>query len=143
LWGTVPITARQATEDDVFEGIHIPKDTIIHFPTIVINSNHALWGDDADEFRPDRWDELKNVLSTQLLTFQHGMGSVRTKGVNSGLGPRACIGRKFAETEMRVLLAILVGSSQFAKVEGFKVEKYSLITMRPKNGLQLHVSRVE
>lgn len=71
----VPITARQATEDDVFEGIHIPKDTIIHFPSLVINTNHVLWGDDADEFRPDRWDSLKDVSSTQFLTFQHGMVS--------------------------------------------------------------------
>ena len=58
------------------------------------------------------------------------------------VGPRACIGRKFAETEMRVLLAILIGSFEFKKVEGFQVEKYSLITMRPKNGLLLHVTRV-
>ena len=44
---------------------------------------------------------------------------------------------------MRILLAMLVGSFEFGKVEGFKVEKYSLITMKPKNGLQLHVSTVE
>lgn len=44
---------------------------------------------------------------------------------------------------MKVLLAILVGSFEFTKVEGFSVEKYSLITMRPKNGLQLHISPVE
>ena len=43
---------------------------------------------------------------------------------------------------MRVLLAILIGSFEFKKVEGFQVEKYSLITMRPKNGLSLHVTRL-
>ena len=58
-------------------------------------------------------------------------------------GLRACIGRKFAETEMKVVLAILIGSLEFRKVPGRKVEKYSLITMRPKPGMFLHISKVE
>jgi hypothetical protein len=44
---------------------------------------------------------------------------------------------------MKVLLAVLVGSFEFTKVPGWKVEKYSLITMRAKNGVYLHISKVE
>jgi hypothetical protein len=43
---------------------------------------------------------------------------------------------------MKVLLAVLLGSFEFAAVEGRKVEKYSLITMKPKSGLYLHIRRV-
>jgi hypothetical protein len=43
---------------------------------------------------------------------------------------------------MKVLLAVLVGSFEFTKVPGWKVEKYSLITMRAKNGVYLHISTV-
>jgi len=78
------MTARQAVEDDVFEGIHIPKDTIIHFPSLVMNTNHALWGDDAEEFRPERWVSLKDVPNTQFLTFQHGIGPSRSHGITGG-----------------------------------------------------------
>lgn len=42
---------------------------------------------------------------------------------------------------MKVLVAVLIGSFVFKKVEGFKVEKHSLITMRSRNGLYFHVSR--
>ena len=69
---TVPITARQAVEDDIYEGVKIPKATLIHFPKLVINMHPSIWGPDAEEFRPDRWDNIKDAPSTQFLTFQHG-----------------------------------------------------------------------
>jgi len=69
----VPLTGRQAVDDDVYEGVHIPKDTMIHFPALVINMSHEIWGPDAEEFRPERWESLKDVPNTQFLTFQHGV----------------------------------------------------------------------
>jgi hypothetical protein len=39
------------------------------------------------------------------------------------------------------MLAVLVGNFHFGKVEGWEAEKYSLITVRPKNGMYLHVTR--
>ena len=67
-----PITARQAVADDIYEGVFIPKDSLIHFPKLVINMNTSIWGADAEEFRPDRWEKLKDVPNTHFLTFQHG-----------------------------------------------------------------------
>ena len=69
----VPITARQAVADDVYEGVMIPKDSIIHFPHLVINMSTEIWGPDAAEFRPERWDDLKDVPNTHFMTFQHGI----------------------------------------------------------------------
>jgi hypothetical protein len=43
---------------------------------------------------------------------------------------------------MKVMLAVLVGSFEFGKVDGWTAEKYSLITVRPKNGMYLHVRKV-
>jgi cytochrome P450 len=68
-----PITARQAVADDVYEGVKIPKDSIIHFPHLVINMSTEIWGPDAAEFRPERWDNLKDVPNTHFMTFQHGI----------------------------------------------------------------------
>jgi hypothetical protein len=69
----VPLTARQAVVDDVFEGIKIPRATLIHFYALAVNMNPEFWGPDAEEFRPERWDDLKDVPNTQFLTFQHGI----------------------------------------------------------------------
>jgi len=43
---------------------------------------------------------------------------------------------------MKVLLAVLIGCFEFRKVEERVVEKYSMVTMRPKSGLFLHIRRV-
>ncbi|PHH81791.1 hypothetical protein CDD82_7833 [Ophiocordyceps australis] len=48
-----------------------------------------IYGDDADEFRPDRWETLR--VSWEYLPF-------------SG-GPRICIGQQFAITTMLALAA--------------------------------------
>lgn len=68
----VPISARQATEDDVYEGIKIPKASLVHFPKLVINMSPSIWGPDSETFKPDRWDTIKDVRNSHFLTFQHG-----------------------------------------------------------------------
>ena len=45
---------------------------MIHFPSLVINMSHEIWGPDAEEFRPERWESLRDVPNTHFLTFQHG-----------------------------------------------------------------------
>ena len=56
------------------------------------------------------------------------------------LGTRSCIGRKFAETEMKCLLAVLVGNYTFGEVTpGRVVEKETIITVRPRGGMPLRI----
>jgi cytochrome P450 len=72
LANSAPLTVRQAITDDVFEGVRIPRGALIHMPMVVSNLNPAFWGPDAEEFRPERWDNLKDVPNTSFLTFLHG-----------------------------------------------------------------------
>jgi cytochrome P450 len=78
---------------------------------------------------------------------QHSVFDISAWYAFSGLeliqGPHSCIGRKFAEMEMRIILAVLVGSFEFRKAPGRRVEKYSLITMRPRHGLFLGVHEAQ
>ncbi|KAL5482417.1 hypothetical protein ACEPAI_9011 [Sanghuangporus weigelae] len=83
--------------------IPLRKGTGIQISIIGANRNKAIWGEDADEWRPERWLEplpksvdeahLPGVYS-QMMTF---LG-----------GGRACIGFKFSELEMKVVLSVLL-----------------------------------
>lgn len=68
------------------DGKYIPGGTEVGISPIAQNRDKAIWGQDAEEFRPERWieDEARaRYLDTMTMTF-------------GGNGPRMCVGRNIA-----------------------------------------------
>jgi len=89
--------------------IPIPKDTDVVVGIWASNRNPDLWGLDSDEWKPERWlsplpDTVMNAhvpgVYSHMLTF---MG-----------GSRSCIGFKFSQMEMKVILVTLLQSFKFS-----------------------------
>lgn len=59
-----------------------------------------------------------------------------------GKGPRVCIGAGFAQQEGVLVLAAMVQSFRFAAIPGDKPQPISRLTLRPKRGARLMLSRV-
>lgn len=81
----------------------------MYIPIAAVQCDPAIWGDDAVEFKPDRFlgepsSELK--AATQYTLWAHLLAF--------GGGTRSCIGYKFAIMEMKALLARLVLDYTFA-----------------------------
>lgn len=62
---------------DVINGIFVPGGTKIGFGAYGIYRNKAIWGEDADSFRPERWldvspEKLKVMESHLELVFSYG-----------------------------------------------------------------------
>lgn len=62
---------------DTFKGTFIPGGTRIGYCAWGIFRDKEIWGDDADEFRPERWleaspEKLKELESTLELVFSYG-----------------------------------------------------------------------
>ncbi|KAI1406928.1 cytochrome P450 [Hypoxylon sp. FL1857] len=51
---------RETNTDIVVEGVHIPKGTLVDLCPSVTLLNPAIWGDDVDEFDPQRWNRWHN-----------------------------------------------------------------------------------
>ena len=67
------MTVRQADKDDHFQGIRIPGGTPVFIGVGVNNFDKTAWGEDVDEFKPDRWDSLPPTISNySFLTFLQG-----------------------------------------------------------------------
>lgn len=55
LWAPIPVTARTTTIDTTIGGQAIPQGTTLMLSPLAVNVSKKLWGDDASEFRPERW----------------------------------------------------------------------------------------
>ena len=89
---------------------------------------------DADSFKPERF----------LHPETDGKDSDVYHFIPFLCGPRQCLGYRFADVEMRALLAVLLRNFQFdLDPNGPAVYKRRLaLTMRPEPALQLKVSLV-
>ena len=83
-----PTTIRETVGPDRLCAFDIPKRITVYIHANTIHWLSTFWGPDADAFNPDRWDVLPpNHPKNAYIPFLQG--------------PRGCIGRKFAETEMK------------------------------------------
>lgn len=134
----VPVTLREAAVDTTILGEHIPAGTKIFVVPWATNRDKALWGETADQFRPERWllpDESGNTAAVAnggatsnyaLMTFLHG--------------PRGCIGQAFARGEFACLLAAWVGRMEFELNDRREMDEKNMVikggvTVRPHKGL--------
>ncbi|KAJ6496408.1 cytochrome P450 [Mycena sanguinolenta] len=112
-------TQRMAMEDDIMplakpyidpqgnshDSLPIPKGQRIHVPILAINTDKEIWGEDAAEFRPERWEEVPESVSA--------IPSVWANLLTFFAGPHNCIGFRFSLVEIKALLFTLVRAFEF------------------------------
>lgn len=120
----VPFIGRQTIQDvvlpcskpvsgvdgSVITAIPVPKGTEVVVGIYSCNRNKDIWGEDAAEWKPERW--LGDGVPESVT-------EAKIPGVYSNLmtflgGGRACIGFKFSQLEMKVVLSTLLSSFCFS-----------------------------
>ncbi|XP_066989436.1 cytochrome P450 3A29-like [Macrobrachium rosenbergii] len=86
---------REVKEDCEFEGMKFPADSWIIFPISYMHFDETLWPD-PQTFNPERFhpDRKKDIHVSSFLPF--------------GIGPRKCIGMRFALMEGKMALVRLL-----------------------------------
>ncbi|KAJ7144946.1 cytochrome P450 [Mycena crocata] len=138
LHAPVPGTIRKATQDDVVplaipfidvngvvhESLKVSKGQTITIPILAMNRAKAIWGDDAQEFIPERWESQTPIYNSIPGVWGHMLTFLG--------GPRACIGYRFSLVEMKALLFTLVRAFEFElAVPVADVGKKTAIVQRP------------
>jgi cytochrome P450 len=100
----------QSTTGDTISAIPIRSNTNVIIGIAAANRDREIWGDDADEWKPERW--LGKGFSEVTRSGE------KLPGVYSGMmtflgGSRACIGFKFSELELKVVISTLIESLEF------------------------------
>ncbi|KAI1452684.1 cytochrome P450 [Annulohypoxylon moriforme] len=89
----VATNSREAVRDTIIprgggsdgkSPVLVRKGTIVRYFPWALHRRRDIYGEDADEFRPERWEKLRT-------TFEY---------VPFNAGPRICVGQQFALTQM-------------------------------------------
>ncbi|KAG6898657.1 hypothetical protein C0993_005327 [Termitomyces sp. T159_Od127] len=117
------LTPIKAVDGQEMESILVPKDTLIFISILNANRDPLLWGPDCLEWKPERW----------MGPLPEALHEARMPGIYSHLltflgGGRACIGFKFSQLEMKVILSILISQFRFYPAEKEISWQFSFIT---------------
>ncbi|KAJ6149580.1 hypothetical protein N7471_000779 [Penicillium samsonianum] len=108
-----------------FDGFHFPPGTVLSVPSYTIHHMKDIWGDDVEEFKPDRWLNLTARQKTAFNPFSYG--------------PRACVGQNVAIMELQLIIGTLFHRYEFALYQQ-TMESHEGFSKKPKEcqaGLRL------
>jgi cytochrome P450 len=123
------VVARRATREVQLRGHRIAKNELV-IVNIIGMHRRGRYFPDPERFDPERFlpENEKRLAKQAFLPF--------------GAGPRICIGNHFALLEGQVALAALAQRVRLDLPPGApRVEMEPLITLRPKGGMPMRVTR--
>ncbi|KAJ9445204.1 Cytochrome P450 704C1 [Diplonema papillatum] len=97
LHPVVPLTVSHSQRPDTLpDGTEVPVGTTISVQSYTMGRDKDRWGDDADEFRPERWIPFKQPSPYEFPQFK--------------AGPRICLGKDMALYEASIVTIIVLQS---------------------------------
>nr|ADO16184.1 cytochrome P450 mono-oxygenase [Artemisia annua] len=128
LYPPAPMALRATHKDTKLGDMTIPSGVNVIIPILHVQHDHDIWGDDAREFKPERFSEgvanaTKGRGSASFLPF--------------GGGPRICIGQNFALTEAKVALTKIMQRFSFELSPSYKHSPFVMFSLSPLYGAHL------
>ncbi|KAL5217470.1 hypothetical protein ABZP36_018154 [Zizania latifolia] len=131
LYPPVPVDSMQAQADDVLpDGTAVGAGWFVAYNTYAMGRMEAVWGEDAAEFRPERWlDPVDGTFrpdSPFRYVVFHG-------------GPRLCLGKEMAYIQMKSIIACVLQEFELVVVGPYRPRQVASLTLRMADGLPVRV----
>ena len=131
LYPPVMQLSRRVKQDTNLGALSLPSGALFSFSVISIHRDMEIWGNDAHEFKPER--------------FAEGI-SKATKGNNSffpfGWGPRICLGEKFALAEAKMAISMILQRFSFELSPSYVHAPMTVMFLQPQHGAQLILQKL-
>lgn len=124
--------ARVTKQSTQYNGYNIPAGRFVAVSPGAAQRLPSFWGDDAEEFDPNRWtpEKVEKHLSYSWIPF--------------GGGRHQCSGRKFAMTSLKTVLSWMMRNYKMEYVVG-KIPKddYTTMVVAPTGPVTVKYARIK
>jgi len=74
---------------------YFPAGTVLSVPSYSIHRDARIWGEDFEDYRPERW-------------FEQDQADIQKTFNPFSIGPRACVGRNLAFLELQIIIGSIM-----------------------------------
>ncbi|KAF7074001.1 hypothetical protein CFC21_078913 [Triticum aestivum] len=128
LYSPLPFLLRKTASDTTLANIKFRKGTMITIPVMMLHRSKEIWGLDADEFNPMRFE--KGVLGAANNTYAM---------LAFSCGPRGCPGRNYTMIEVQTVMTMILRRFSFSLSSQYVHMPRNFISLAPRYGLPLIV----
>ncbi|KAK9199291.1 hypothetical protein WN944_014479 [Citrus x changshan-huyou] len=126
LYPPITVLSRAVFKETKLGNLTLPAGVQICLPMILVHQDPELWGDDAVEFKPERFAEgISKAAKNQVSYFPFA------------LGPRICVGQNFALVEAKMATAMILQNYSFELSPSYVHAPTAVPTLHPELGTQL------
>ncbi|TMW59372.1 hypothetical protein Poli38472_004441 [Pythium oligandrum] len=134
LYPAAAFVNREAACDTVLsDGTFVRKGMRIGLSSYALGRLPSVWGEDAAEFRPERWIDPETKTIIQVSPF---------KFMAFHAGPRMCMGATLAMLQMKIIAAKVLTRFHVDVLPDQDMTQEIGLTLAIKNGLRARVRRV-
>ncbi|KMT08937.1 hypothetical protein BVRB_6g136530 [Beta vulgaris subsp. vulgaris] len=132
LYPSVQFNPKTPVEPQILPSGHrVNPNTEILFDLHAMGRMKSIWGDDCNEFKPERWISKEGMIKHEP-SYKFSVFSA---------GPRSCIGKQMAFTQMKIIVAAVIIQNYHIKgVEKYHVPTASMV-LRMKHGFKVKIFR--
>ncbi|KAL0737675.1 hypothetical protein Bca4012_013885 [Brassica carinata] len=132
LYPPAPFERTSPVKTDVLPSGHkVDANSKIIILLYALGRMKAVWGEDASEFKPERWvsntGSLRHEPSFKFLTFN--------------AGPRSCLGKQLAVNLMKTVIVHILQNYDIYVIKGQKIEPLPGLVLRMKHGLSATITK--
>nr|XP_043624816.1 cytochrome P450 734A1 [Erigeron canadensis] len=123
LYPPIVASIRRSKNDVELGGYKIPRGTELLIPILAVHHDQTIWGDDANEFNPNRFSDGVARAAKHPVAF-----------IPFGLGVRTCIGQNLAILQAKLTLAMILQRFSFELSPKYQHAPTVLMLLYPQYG---------